>query len=59
LMLMSANTGVVTAQSGLERVRNQPVPIHYDMCSSARWPGSSGSWCSTASMPPAITSPAS
>ena len=31
VMLMSANTGVVTAQSGLERVRNQPVPIHYDM----------------------------
>ncbi|HEY5148389.1 MAG TPA: bestrophin family ion channel [Mycobacterium sp.] len=28
-------------------------------CSSARWPGSSGSWCSTDSMPPAITSPAS
>jgi len=31
VMLMAANTGVVTAQSGLERVRNQPVPIHYDM----------------------------
>lgn len=31
VMLMSANTGVVTAQSGLERVRNQPMPIHYDM----------------------------
>ena len=31
LMLMSVNTGVVAAQSGLERVRNQPVPIHYDM----------------------------
>jgi putative membrane protein len=31
VMLMAANTGSVTAQSGLERVRNQPVPIHYDM----------------------------
>ena len=31
VMLMAAITGVVTAQSGLERVRNQPVPIHYDM----------------------------
>ena len=31
VMLMSVNTGVVAAQSGLERVRNQPVPIHYDM----------------------------
>ncbi|WP_328358038.1 bestrophin family protein [Mycobacterium sp. NBC_00419] len=31
VMLMAANTGTVTAQSGLERVRNQPVPIHYDL----------------------------
>lgn len=31
VMLMSANTGTVAAQSGLERIRNQPVPIHYDM----------------------------
>ncbi len=31
VMLMSVNTGVVTAQSGLERIRNQPVPIQYDI----------------------------
>lgn len=31
VMLMTANTGTVAAQSGLERIRNQPVPIHYDM----------------------------
>ncbi len=31
VMLMSVNTGVVTAQSGLERIRNQPIPFQYDM----------------------------
>lgn len=31
VMLMSVNTGVVTAQSGLERIRNQPIPVQYDM----------------------------
>lgn len=31
VMLMSLNTALVTAQSGLERIRNQPIPIHYDM----------------------------
>jgi len=31
LLLMNANTATVTAQSGLERIRNEPVPIHYDM----------------------------
>ena len=31
VMLMSVNTGTVTAQSGLERIRNQPVPIQYDL----------------------------
>jgi putative membrane protein len=31
VMLMSTNTGVVTAQSGLERIRNQPIPIHYTL----------------------------
>lgn len=30
LVLMAANTGAATAQSGLERIRNEPVPIHYD-----------------------------
>ena len=30
LMLMAANTGSATAQSGLERIRNEPFPIHYD-----------------------------
>ncbi|BBY76948.1 hypothetical protein MPRF_38470 [Mycolicibacterium parafortuitum] len=30
MMLMSLNTAVVTAQSGLERIRNQPIPVHYD-----------------------------
>ncbi|MGO4446189.1 bestrophin family ion channel [Mycobacterium sp. 2YAF39] len=31
VMLMSLNTALVAAQSGLERIRNQPIPIHYDM----------------------------
>ena len=30
LVLMTANTGVATAQSGLERIRNEPIPVHYD-----------------------------
>jgi putative membrane protein len=30
-MLMSINTALVAAQSGLERIRNQPIPIHYDV----------------------------
>lgn len=30
LVLMTANTGAVTAQSGLERIRNEPIPVHYD-----------------------------
>lgn len=31
VMLMSLNTALVTAQSGLERIRNQPIPVHYDL----------------------------
>ncbi|HEX9834095.1 MAG TPA: bestrophin family ion channel [Mycobacterium sp.] len=31
VMLMALNTALVAAQSGLERIRNQPIPIHYDM----------------------------
>lgn len=31
VMLMATNTAVVTAQSGLERIRNQPIPIHYTL----------------------------
>lgn len=31
VMLMSINTALVAAQSGLERIRNQPIPVHYDM----------------------------
>ena len=30
LVLMTANTGAATAQSGLERIRNEPIPVHYD-----------------------------
>lgn len=30
-MLMALNTALVGAQSGLERIRNQPIPIHYDL----------------------------
>jgi ion channel-forming bestrophin family protein len=31
VMLMSANTGLVSAQSGLERIRNEPIPVHYEL----------------------------
>ena len=31
VLLMTANTGAATAQSGLERIRNEPVPVHYDL----------------------------
>lgn len=31
VMLMSVNTGILTAQSGLERIRNQPIPVHYTL----------------------------
>jgi len=31
VLLMTANTGAATAQSGLERIRNEPLPIHYDL----------------------------
>ena len=31
VLLMTATAGVATAQSGLERIRNEPVPIHYDL----------------------------
>ena len=31
VLLMTANTGSATAQSGLERIRNEPVPLHYDL----------------------------
>lgn len=31
LLLMTANTGIATAQSGLERIRNEPVPQHYEV----------------------------
>ncbi|MGY4710587.1 bestrophin family ion channel [Mycolicibacterium sp. CBM1] len=31
VMLMSVNTGVVSAQSGLERIRNEPIPLHYEV----------------------------
>lgn len=30
LVLMTANTGAATSQSGLERIRNEPIPVHYD-----------------------------
>lgn len=30
LVLMNSNTGAATAQSGLERIRNEPIPVHYD-----------------------------
>ena len=30
IVLMTANTGAATAQSGLERIRNEPIPVHYD-----------------------------
>jgi putative membrane protein len=31
VLLMTATAGAATAQSGLERIRNEPVPIHYDL----------------------------
>jgi putative membrane protein len=31
VLLMTANTGAATAQSGLERIRSEPVPVHYDL----------------------------
>ena len=31
VLLMTATSGAATAQSGLERIRNEPVPIHYDL----------------------------
>lgn len=31
LMLMNAVRGAASAQSGLERIRNEPVPLHYDL----------------------------
>ena len=31
MMLMSTIRGSATAQSGLERIRNEPVPLHYDL----------------------------
>ncbi|MCB0931658.1 MAG: hypothetical protein KDB71_07130 [Mycobacterium sp.] len=31
VVLMAANTGAASAQSGLERIRNEPLPLHYDL----------------------------
>lgn len=31
LLLMNLNNATATAQSGLERIRNEPVPVHYDL----------------------------
>ena len=31
VLLMTSNSGAASAQSGLERIRNEPVPIHYDL----------------------------
>jgi putative membrane protein len=31
VMLMSVNTALVSAQSGLERIRNEPIPLHYEI----------------------------
>lgn len=31
VLLMTSNAGTAAAQSGLERIRNEPVPIHYDL----------------------------
>ena len=31
VMLMSVNTALVTAQSGLERIRNEPIPQQYEV----------------------------
>lgn len=31
VLLITANTNAAAAQSGLERVRNEPLPVHYDL----------------------------
>ncbi len=31
VMLMTVNSGLVSAQSGLERIRNEPIPVHYEI----------------------------
>lgn len=31
VMLMSVNTALVSAQSGLERIRNEPIPLQYEV----------------------------
>jgi ion channel-forming bestrophin family protein len=31
VMLMSVNTALVSAQSGLERIRNEPIPLQYEI----------------------------
>ncbi|EHB53772.1 hypothetical protein MycrhDRAFT_4235 [Mycolicibacterium rhodesiae JS60] len=31
VMLVSVNTALVTAQSGLERIRNEPIPLQYEI----------------------------
>lgn len=31
VVVMSALAALVSAQGGLERIRNQPIPVHYDM----------------------------
>lgn len=31
VMLVSVNTALVTAQSGLERIRNEPIPMQYEV----------------------------
>lgn len=31
VMLMSVNTTLAASQGGLERIRNQPIPVHYDL----------------------------
>lgn len=31
VMLMSVNTALASSQGGLERIRNQPIPVHYDV----------------------------
>ncbi|MBX7435525.1 bestrophin family protein [Mycobacterium sp. Y57] len=31
VMLMTVSTALVSSQGGLERIRNQPIPVHYDM----------------------------
>ncbi|MFY1620953.1 bestrophin family ion channel [Micromonospora sp. WMMD736] len=31
VMLMTVNNDLVSSQGGLERIRNQPIPAHYDM----------------------------